>query len=233
MHTLGLGVPQSVETVLSLLKKGGEKGDPSCYKAMWDIYAGNTILDCKNENNAEVCYRWMIEAAANGIDTAEEVLFGSLQDYLDHSYDRLDQYGEKFELSKFPGVHFQFVLEECSDRVKRCFQKIRESRIYGISLEELDEECRKTPSIPNFGEAIIFEYFLSNYVVGGKDILKKCMIGIEKIDLEYIFRRAKNPNGSVAEYMNYLTIEKPVQKKDLTDSGQNQKKGGIFGWLFS
>ena len=232
MHILGLGVPQSADAALSYLKKGGDKGDISCYKTMWDIYAGNTVLDVRNDKNAEVCFSWMIDAAENGVENAENVLIGSFHEYLDYCYDRLGEHGKKFQVSDFPGDHFNFVFNECIERFKRALQKVREARIYKISREELDEQYRNDAAIPSGAEAIVFEYFLTDCVIGSKDILKQCLVGIEPVDLEYFFQRAKNPAECIARYGNYLTNARPVQIQEEAVANPS-KKLGFWARIFS
>ena len=36
---------------------------------MWRIYAGNTVLDVFHKQNAEVCFKWFLDASDEEIDS--------------------------------------------------------------------------------------------------------------------------------------------------------------------
>ena len=226
MHILGQGVSQSAEKALSLLKTGGQKGDPGCYQAMWNIYAGNTILAVKNENNAELCFKWLIDSAAKNGDSA---LIDTLDSYLRHSHEQLGDYGEKFPIEKFPGKHVQHVIDLCCARVQNAFAQIKKARLAGIPYSQL--ECtwyRGGP--PSIGDILTFHFFLSDCVERGDQIMRKTMVGIERADLEYCFAKAKDVTATIREYLPYLTT---TVTTEIEQKLEEKKQRGFFSRLFS
>lgn len=229
IYIQGLGVRQSSKKAISLLKIGGEKGDASCLQQLWSIYAGNTILDEKNENNAEVCFKWLIDSAKT---RGDDVLIEALLGYLSHSYDRLDSYGEKFPIDKFPGIHFQFAIEMLTRMTREAFQRIRKARLEGKEFGLLENEWRDR-GLSTYGLIVQYHMFLFDSVRRPEVVMRKAMAGIERADLEYFLGDGNSVYTSAKGFLPYLTIEPRKTARETDAATSEKKKRGFFSRLFS
>ena len=133
LYIRGNGVRQSSEMALKILKAGGDKGDPECYKTMTDIYEGNTSLDVRHEGNAEVCFLWYLNAVKEGIGTT------AFSDYLYSAYEKfggnITTWGQlRFPIKRFPGKFVSAVIDMWIDKIRLSFHEIGNARIIDISI---------------------------------------------------------------------------------------------------
>lgn len=162
LYIVGNGVRQSSESALKILKAGGDKGDPRCYLAMWDIYAGNTQLDVRHEGNAEVCFQWYLDTAKEGVET------NHLGDYLYHSYEMLGgdvtTWGNsRYPISKFPGKFVSTIIDIWVGRVQEAFREARDERLAGISLDQTATRLPQIRSATHY-DVLELSVFLSSCV---------------------------------------------------------------------
>ena len=226
----GDGVRQSADMALKILKEGGDKGDPRCYQVMWSIYAGNTKLNLRHEGNAELCFQWFLDSAKESVEPTD------ISDYLDHSYEILDEDANvegsgKYPINKFPGKFVSIVIDLQIERLQHAFHKMRDARLACISLDQA--EALKSPDAPSNFDIIAFHMFLSNCVQDGNGLMKRVMNGVAREDLEYCFSRAKNVKQTVDGYMPYISMQPNIGLPNYeTDVIQKQKKG-FFSKFFS
>lgn len=232
LYIKGDGVRQSHESALKILKTGGERGDPECFKVMWDIYSGNTVLDFRHEGNAELCFQWYLDALNSEPDST------AFEDYLDHSYEILggdvSTWGEKkFPINQFPGRFSSVVIELWIEKIQNKFLQFKNLRLAGESFENNDLSS----------ELIVLSILLSNYVQDSdKDILmKRAMQGIKKEDLIILFSKANNSKQVIEDYIPYISISSNLPEKEVLQKTENSihnpvvigKSNGFFYRLLS
>lgn len=198
----GNGVKQSSEKALKILKAGGDKGEPQCFKTMWDIYTGRTRLEMRHDGNAELCFQWFLDASGNGVGASE------LCDYLDHSYDmvggHVNTWGKrKVLVSQLPGRFVSTVIDMLIERIQQACRQMRIARLAGISIDQA--ESMLDYEAPSSADLILFQLFLSKCIQHGDDLMRIALTGVEKEDLEYCFSMAKNVKETVDEYMPYIS----------------------------
>lgn len=228
LYMLGNGVPQSAETALKILRAGGERGDPECFKTMWDIYAGNTVLDLRHEGNAELCFEWFLNSSG------ETVSSSALTDYLYHAYDNLGGEG-KYPISRFLGKFVSLAIDSLTSRIRAAFQKVHTARIAGVDIQDIDSQSSPAPGAR--GEIIDFQLFASTCVQDYDSLMKSVMKEVTLSDLRYCFSIGKDPAGTIALYATHLpAVPSPAAaqqvQSDLQPPSQAQP-AGFFRKLFS
>ena len=228
LYTLGNGVPQSADSALKILKAGGDKGDMECYKAMWDIYAGNTVLDIRHEGNAELCFQWLLEGSGNDAPSS------ALNDYLVHAYDNLGGEGKK-PISLFPGKFATSSIEMWMSRVRTAFDQVKVARLAGIDIRTLDSEPGPTGGAR--GEIIDFQVFVSGYILDAGRLMRSVMANVSLADLEYCFSTARDVRSTLALYTDYLpntpSPPEPQRLHPTVKSESPTKAPGFLKRLFS
>lgn len=232
LYIVGKGVRQSAETALEILKAGGEKGDPNCYKSMWDIYAGNTTLNVNHEANAETCYGWFLKASNNTMTSPD------LSDYLMHSYEKLtgSPFGgaDKFSIDKFPGDHFVPVLDMLVERTQEyfgAFQRLRVAMESGVSLRNIESSPK--PFDSSLADAVLLREFVTTCVKDGEDIIRKALTGIERADLEYCFSTLGSEKEKISSYVTFLGRQQTELAPVSSEQIKPVDKRGLIRKLFS
>lgn len=226
----GNGVRQSSEMAFKILKAGGDKGDSRCYKIMWDIYAGQTVLEARHESNAEVCFQWFLDAAKEGVESTD------LSDYLYHSYEKLGgdvtTWGiKRYPINMFPGKFVATVIEMWSERVKLVFRQIKDARLAGTPFDQIENQ--RSPDAASIADVILFPSFLSDCVQHHHDLMKRAMEEVTREDLEYCFSKAKNVKQTVDEYIPYISMQPTFTLLAKDIAGISQRTPGFFSRLFS
>jgi hypothetical protein len=212
---------------LKILKLGGEKGDPKCFKVMWDIYSGQTVLDARHDANADLCFGWYLEASNQVIDTSD------LGDYLYHSYERLggdiSTWGKKkFSAAQFPGDFASVSIQMWIQRVQQAFQKMQKARLEGLSID--DVESVTDTSEPTISDLIELYIFTSNCVSDGHRIMRRAVAGASKDDLYYCFSKAKNASQAISTYLPYISVKSTGKENNISvNSTSKEDKFDLFG----
>lgn len=223
LYITGQGVRQDAETALDILLEGGEKGNRECFNGMWRIYAGNTVLDVFHKQNAEVCFKWYLDASEEDID------HDNLSEYLSWTH-RILCDGEyyppgtmKFPLKQFPGRHVSKV-------VNLWINKIQKGLVHSKELR-LSENWKRRPSVISDLEMDIFSFhnFMSEHVSDGNDIIKKALIGFDIEDLQYIFYTMPKMIDVCKPYLSSGSITQQDNELELLDS-QTEKKQSRGFW---
>ena len=244
LYLNGNGVRKSEESALKILKSGGEKGEPECFKTMWGIYSGrNGSGDLGHSSNSELCFKWYLDAVKQEVDTT------ALDDYLHLSYATLigdeGDWEKKFPISQFPGRFVSIAIDIQIERMQKYFFQIRNFRLAGELLENFNLMGESSDFF--IFELAMLEIFLSSSVQDGNDIMRRAMAGVGTEDLNYIFSGSNNFEKLVESYIKYIsTPSYLVEKKVLKELEPNicepatvkdpiiiKKSSGFFGRLLS
>ena len=222
LYITGQGVPQDAETALEILLEGGEKGNRECFNSMWRIYAGNTVLDVFHKQNAEVCFKWFLDASDEEIDS------NNFEEYLSWGH-RILCDGEYYPPGSIKFPLKQFPVRHASKVVNLWINKIRGGLVHSKELR-LSENWKRRPSvIRDLGMDIYsFNNFMSEHVSDSKDIIKKALIGFDIQDLQYIFYTMPKQVDTYKPYLSSGTVIEQHNEFELLDSKAETKKSRGF-----
>lgn len=200
LYMNGCGVKPSFEKAMEILNRGVDRGDINCYERMWMIYAGKSHIEVFHQKNADVCFSRYLNARKESGPT------DYLQEYLDHFYYKTTGtlYGSLFTINDFPGEHSKQCIKLWANSINLNLLLIRNSRINGLTMAELEEnELLKKSSFDKYDLIQVIPYFSTRLTPSSvEELLKIIFEKIELQDMEYAFSHLKK--GFIDEFEPYL-----------------------------
>jgi hypothetical protein len=222
IYLWGLGVRRNSSEAFRLLQQGGERGHVECYYRLWEIYSGTAFnmyteetersSNEANPSNADVAFRWYLDAIANN---GAEPEFEKVTAYLDWVL------GLSRPGIGLPGRHTNAMLENWTQTARQQIAQLRTARVAGVPIQEATDKL--TGRSLSLSTIMKFKELWDSHSRDPGPQLKAILSNCDVMDLEYGFSRLPSERARTwaAMFAIYLAPAAAAPRS----SGASQRSG--------